>query len=58
MTDHNLPHGEPIVILLVEDNPAHAELILRNFEAHQIANQIIHLSDGEKALEYLFRRGM
>ena len=49
--------GEPFTILLVEDNPAHAELVLRSFEDHRVANKIIHLSDGESALDYLFRRG-
>ena len=50
-------HGEPFTILLVEDNPAHAELVLRSFEDHRVANTIVHLSDGESALDYLFRRG-
>jgi len=52
----NPTHGEPFTILLVEDNPAHAELVLRSFEDHRVANRIIHLSDGETALDYLFRR--
>ena len=52
-----LMHGEPFTILLVEDNPAHAELVLRSFEDHRVANTIVHLSDGESALDYLFRRG-
>ena len=51
-------HGEPFTILLVEDNPAHAELVLRSFEDHRVANTIVHLSDGESALDYLFRRGL
>ena len=40
-------------ILLVEDNPAHAELVLRSFEEHKYDNKIIHLPDGEAALNYL-----
>ncbi len=48
----------PFTILLVEDNPAHAELVMRSFEDHRVANTIIHLSDGETALEYLFKRGL
>ena len=48
---------EPLTILLVEDNPAHAELIMRNFENHQIANKIHLVSNGEAALDYVFRRG-
>lgn len=50
-------NGGPFIILLVEDNPAHAELVMRSFENHRVANTIIHLSDGEAALDYLFRRG-
>ena len=49
--------GHPLSILLVEDDPAHAELVKRSFEEHKVANQIIHLADGEEALEYLFHRG-
>jgi len=51
------PQGEPLTILLIEDNPAHAELVRRSFEDHRIANQIHHVSDGQAALDYLFRRG-
>jgi CheY-like chemotaxis protein len=48
-------HGEPITILLVEDEPAHAEIVRRNLEAMQIPNTLNHVSDGEAALDYLFR---
>ncbi len=48
---------EPLIILLVEDNPAHAELVKRSLEGHPVPNRIIHISDGESALAYLFRRG-
>jgi len=49
--------GEPAIILLVEDNPAHAELIMRGLEDGRVANRVIHVSDGEEALNYLFRHG-
>lgn len=45
--------GEPIVILMVEDNADHAELVLRCFEEHRIVNRVIHVTDGEAALSYL-----
>jgi CheY-like chemotaxis protein len=49
--------GEPLIILLVEDNPDHTELIMRSLQAHRVANRIHHVSDGEAALDYLLRRG-
>jgi CheY-like chemotaxis protein len=49
--------GEPLVILLVEDDPDHAELIVRSLRGHRVANTIRHLPDGQEALDYLFRRG-
>ena len=50
-------NGEPLTILLVEDNPDHAELIKRNFDDFQIANRLLHVEDGEAALNYLHARG-
>jgi len=50
-------NGEPLIILLVEDNPDHAELIMRNMEDFQVANIIFHVEDGEEALDYLYGRG-
>ena len=47
----------PFDILLVEDNQDHAELVMRSLEDHPLANNVRHLSDGEAALDYLFRRG-
>lgn len=48
--------GEPIVILLAEDDPAHAEIIRRTMNISRIANRMMHVSDGQQALDYLYRR--
>lgn len=48
--------GEPIVILLAEDDPAHAEIVRRNMESSRIANRLEHVPDGQAALDYLYRR--
>ena len=48
--------GEPVLVLLVEDNMDHAELVIRTLEDHRIANTIKHLMDGQSALDYLLRR--
>ena len=42
-----------INILLVEDNPAHAELVTRSLEENRTAIQVHHVSDGEAAIDYL-----
>ena len=52
-TDMN---GEPVVILLVEDDPAHAEIVRRNFVNFRMANRLMHVADGQQALDYLYRR--
>jgi two-component system response regulator len=44
-------------LLLVEDSARDAELILEALELARLANEVVHLRDGEQALDYLFRRG-
>jgi CheY-like chemotaxis protein len=44
-------------ILLVEDSPRDAELILDALEENQLANEVVHVRDGAEALDYLYRRG-
>ncbi len=41
-----------ITIILVEDDMGHARLIEKNLRRAGISNRIIHLSSGNKALEY------
>lgn len=45
---------DEVKILLVEDNPRDAELTLRALKGHHLANQVIHLKDGQEALDWLF----
>lgn len=49
--------GHPLVILLVEDDMAHAEIVKRNFKDFRVANQIVHVEDGQAAMDYLCRKG-
>jgi two-component system response regulator len=43
-----------IEILLVEDNMEDAELTIRALKKHNLANNLLHLHDGEEALNFLF----
>jgi two-component system response regulator len=52
-----MENHEVVEILLVEDNPADAELALRALKKNNLANKIIHVGDGEEALDFLFARG-
>lgn len=47
-------HREPITILLVEDEPAHAEIVRRNLSVFPVTHKLIHVEDGQMALDYLF----
>lgn len=49
--------GQPVLLMLVEDNLDHAELIMRHLAENRVANRIIHLQDGQTALDYLRREG-
>jgi len=49
--------GEPILVMLIEDNIDHAELVMRTLEEHRIANTVRHFLDGQSALDYLFHQG-
>jgi len=44
-------------ILLVEDSPRDAELVLDALTRNRLANGVVHVRDGADALDYLYRRG-
>ena len=44
-------------LLLVEDNPDHAELIRRQLEPFPGGTRLHHVEDGEAALDYIFGKG-
>jgi CheY-like chemotaxis protein len=50
--------GRPLNILLVEDNPDHAELARRDLEQFQAASRLRHVEDGEAAIDYISGRGI
>ena len=46
-----------VEILYVEDNPNDAELTIRALKKHNLANKLIHVMDGEEALDFIFAQG-
>jgi len=50
--DYNL-----IDVLLVEDNIDDAELAIRELKKHKVGNNLLHLKDGEEALDFIFATG-
>jgi two-component system, response regulator len=49
-----MPTDNAVEILLVEDNMDDAGLTIRTLQKHHLANHLLHLQDGEEALNYLF----
>lgn len=46
-----------VEVLLVEDNSSDAELTIRELQKNNLANHLIHVSNGEEAIDFLFGRG-
>ena len=44
-------------ILLVEDNPDDAGLVIRALKKQNLANNLLHLHDGAQALDFIFCKG-
>jgi len=51
-----MEHNE-VEILLIEDNPHEAELTIRSLKKYNLANRLLHIDDGEEALEFIFSKG-
>jgi two-component system response regulator len=45
-----------VEILLVEDNQFEAELTLRSLAKSNLSNHVLHVTDGAKALDFIFAR--
>ncbi|MDD1771170.1 MAG: response regulator [Methanomassiliicoccales archaeon] len=46
-----------VEIVVVEDDPNDAELIIRVLKKHNLANRLVHLEDGAQALEFFLGKG-
>ena len=46
-----------VEVLLVEDNITDAELTIRELKKHNLANNLVHVKNGEEALEFIFGTG-
>ena len=52
MNDHT-----EVEVLLVEDNARDAEMALRTLRKRNLANNVVHVKDGQEALDWLFGLG-
>jgi CheY-like chemotaxis protein len=50
-------HPAEVEILLIEDNHDEAALTIRGLRKQNLANNLLHLDDGEEALEFIFGEG-
>lgn len=48
---------QKVDIIMVEDNASDAELATRALKKSNIVNGVLHLKNGEEALEYIFAEG-
>jgi len=48
---------EPVVILLVEDNPVDVMITKKAFSAGRVSNNLHVAEDGEEAMDFLYKRG-
>lgn len=51
----SIEREKELIILIVEDDPGHASLIMKNLKRSGLRNKFIVLKDGEEALDFLFQ---
>ena len=49
--------SESLVILLAEDDDGHATLVQRNLKRAGLANEIVHVRDGQAVLDFVHAQG-
>ena len=49
--------GRPIDVLLVEDNPGDAQLVIEAFRSSEVLHNLHTVVDGEEAMTFLHREG-
>jgi two-component system, response regulator len=47
-----------VEILLAEDNVSDAELTIRELKKHNMANNLVHVKNGQDALDFIFAKGV
>ena len=48
---------DPFEIILIENNPFEAELAIKALKKNNLANKLMHIADGEEALEFILSKG-
>src|SRR5260370_14483444 len=49
--------NQQLLILLAEDDEGHASLVQRNLKRAGIANEVVHVKDGQEALAFIHCQG-
>ena len=52
-----MPNHDAVTIVMIEDDEGHATLIEKNLRRAGIMNEIVHLDNGRKAVDYLLGEG-
>jgi CheY-like chemotaxis protein len=52
-----MAEGKEVEILLVEDNPNDAELVIRALKQYSLADTLVWIKDGKEALDFIFAQG-